>query len=488
MTKLSIPTYVAARFVLPKKRNDDTVYMKTVVDVDIRDVDDDQAPVLFSIKDESRKIGSYLPFATSDGSPCLVRKFEGNFLAKRWRVDDVVARILHDGQEKNWEKKFGNLLGGNYADEAGTVTVGLSGSVSKVADNHADAERKFGPFRKWADESQRTYNAINDRCSELIIVDGWVYEKVGEPVLSITLDNEPEGFRLRVIEDRNPKSRYASIYDDRSGSSLPRFGIDEIEKARAVAAGIAEKSGCGLVDGLEVEVVAPWEVRFRGESEVLLHAADDVVQFGLSNLKDLNGNFGLAWHDLVSSMYVDNVVTPPLIDALQRIASMESSGLLKRNARGEIEKSWYAERESGILETVTEALDLWASRNHRGYEWSNEAFAISSTHEKGAFAYEINSLVGSGLLAEGLGVPTETFDNLTTEAAAGRGHLIAIHNQAGPIAAAFVIDGEDGPEVVETITRHGAPSAKAVDLAVRHARSGSHTRKDLAADLDLLNL
>lgn len=489
MTQFTLPTFYASNYVLPKKRNENTVLMKEFVDVEIKDVPAEDAPAVFSIKDGNRPADAYLSFGASGGVPCLVRKFDGRLYAKRWHVDEVVSGIEKAEIEEDYSRKFGNLIGGHYKDDEGSVRIGLERSSSDVVvTSRAAAEDKWGPFRKWDDELHRTVHAIKDRCDELIVVDGWVHERVGEPVIAIDFDHDKNGYTLRVVQERDVVSKYLSIYDDRARSKLPRFGLDEIDRARMVAETMFADAKFSFEDALSVEINAPWEIRFRGESELVRDIAEDVAKFGREHLSEVDGNFGLAWHDLVSAMYVRDAVTPNLIDAMQRMDSMGPAGIFKRDEDGKIEKFWQAKDEGAIWERVSFAMKMWSGRNHRGFEWVDEALRISSTYGVGNFAYEINSLVSAAKVAAALGISPDTLDELTTEAAAGRGHVIAIDDKSGPVAVVFVIAGDDGPEAVETITRHGAPSAKSVELAVAHVRSGSISTKDLAEDLSAFGI
>jgi len=399
-------------------------------------------------------------------------------------VADVVPLIEKCAKQKDWALRFNNVLGGTYKDEKGYVTIGLERNEHDiVVTSQADAEARFGPFRKWEDESVRTINAIKDRFNELFIVDGWVYELVGEPVIEIYGDHERDQLSLRVVQERDPVSNYRAIYDDRSASGYPRFGLDELERAREIAQVIASEKGAPFEEALNIELVSPWEVRFRGESEFILNISERVLKFGKEHLGELDGNFGLAWHDLASSLYVRDSVTPRLIDALQRMAAM-GSAMFKRNEKGQIGKSWLSDNEEGLADSIAFAMNLWESRNHRGFEWTDKALCKASTFSDSGFAYEITSLTQASMFAENLGVPLTKFDELTTEAAGGRGHLIGIADGNGPLAAIFVIEGDDGPEAVKWVTKHGSsPSAKIAELACLHAQTADVSNADLAADL-----
>jgi hypothetical protein len=488
MTKFTLPTFYAASYVLPRKRTENNVLIRTHVDVDVRDVNANDAPVCFVIKDGARNDGQYRAFGISDGSPCVVRKFDGNFYAKRWAVDQVESDLEKSPDAKrDWD--HATIIGGTYEDSEGYVQIGMGASnYERIVESRESAEAKSGPFRKWNEFQDRTISAVHDRCSELIVVDGWVYERVGEPVISIDVEHKTGQYSLRVVEERYPASRYHSLYTDRGRSGYPRFGLDELDRARTVANQLGTQEKKTFVEDLDLQIMSPWEVRFRGEAEIVLAVAASTASYGAEHIKDADGNFGLAWHDLVTALYVDGVVSPGLIDAMQRMASMGENGIFHRNSEGQIARFWAAKEESDVWKRIDFAVNLWSSRNNDGHDWVNGALNVASTHGQDQFAYEIVSLVQASKLAEKLGVAIETIDNLTTEAAAGRGHLIAVHDINGPVAAVFVVASEHGYEAVETVTRHGARSQKSAELAVSHANSAKTSVVALENDLALAGL
>jgi len=490
MTRLTIPTLYNADFKRPKKRTVESVLMQGSVEVQLRDLDDAEAPVVHIVGDTYQPMTSDMytevrrhnPFPVTKNGPCPVRSVDGKLYARRWQLGDPdrTAHLL----------AAGGALDVHYRDGQGATVMGLRkpSSERETYASRAEAEAARGPFREWDDQYARTVAAIQRRCEDMLVVDGWIYDLVGEPVLSVQPDDN--GVRVFLGQASPPVGPYRHGNDHGKTNVSIRFGIDQLPRALDTAERLARAMGTKVVNHAVIELVSPWAVRFRGERERIRQVAIDTLTWGKGRLSSLPAAAGLAWHDLASAISDVDQVNPRVIEALRRIDS------LRRVADEEIER-FDGDGHAGIrnyelsererqdkltLDSLSLALDLWDTRENRGIEWVDGGLNASATFEGDYVAYEILSLPQADRLGQRMG---RSLDDLAADAASGKGHLIAVENASGIAGVAYVSRCDGDLEVLGTVTSHGSKPPQAVlDIAVRHVREAAVHVNDMDAALE----
>jgi len=490
MTRLTIPTLYNADFKRPKKRTVESVTMLGSVEVLLREMEEADAPVVHVVGDTYRPVASdmlsevrrYNPFPVGKDGPCPVRSVDGKLYARRWRMGDPdkTADLL----------AAGGALDVYYRDANGGVVMGMRKPTSEpeVYATRAEAEGAKGPFREWDDQYARTASAIQRRCEDMIVVDGWIYDIVGEPVLSV----QPADGEVRIIigQASRPVGPYMHGNDHGKTNDGIRFGIDQLPRALETAERLARAMDGKVANYAVIEMVSPWAVRFRGEREHMRQVALNTLTWGKGRLTSLPAPAGLAWHDLASALSDIDQVNPKVIEALRRIDSLRKVAddeveRFDSNGHARVLNYELSERERQdhlTLEGLSLALDLWDTRQNEGIEWVDRGLNASATFEGNYLAYEVLSLTQADRLALRMG---RSLDDIASDAAAGKGHMIAVESASGIAAVAYVSRCESGFEVMGTVTSHGSKPPQAVlDIAVRHASEASAHLNDMDAALD----
>lgn len=494
---VEVPSTYRAAYVRKGKRTKEYATMRTVVEAEVREVDPVDAPIAHVIGERrvehETSVGpDFVPFAMVGGRPIDVRVIDGEFYARRMSADEFVRAA--------GAVDFANPFAGYYTGEGGAYVeagprFGLDPENDRRDDRHdllpwdrdGFESELPEPIRKWEDLRHVTVAAITARASELAIVDGCLYERVGEPALTLSMRGDKVA--LSITEAGFDRSRF------RRGNPLfiqgadIRFGIDELPRALAEGERLAAAAGVPFEVLCEVEQHSPWHVRFRGEPELLSSRAWSLLEVLTPHVTAFSPLLGKAWHDLATAFFEHPGCTLPAIDAVRRVLAMREE-IERGIARADGTYGYSADRmitdPRGLLwrlDAAETALHMWDTRNADGIIWTENGLGITATHEGRAKAWEVTDLMEADRLASSFGADIA---HMVAAAASGRSSLVAVSEAGVPRALCSVEAAGGAPKVTETVASHGAEASRHhVALVERHVARALAAGMSPAMERDL---
>jgi len=469
---VQVPSTYRAVFVRPKKRSQEYACLRTVVEVEIREVDAADAPVAHVLGERIEPAlpeshPEHVPFAMAGGRPAEVRIIDGEFHVRRMTVEEFGEATRIEG----WDNPFaGHYRDGQANVNAGPLYTFASGDRQKHSDLPQDREEfeaVQGEARKWEDRRHATVAALSGRAAHFAVVDGSVYERVSEPTLTLSL--AAGRVALRITEAAPDRSRFHRGHGFYTPQSCIRFGVDEMPRALAEGERLAAEAGVPFDVLCEVEQHSPWHVRFRGEPELVTERAWGLLEALTPHVTAFSHLLGRAWHDLATALYEHRGCSLPAIDAMRRVVAMREE-IEKGVARADGSFGYGAGREhDGLLwrlEGAETALHMWDTRSAEGIVWAADSLGSTATFDGTARAWEVTDLMEADAIAAAFG---QDVSHMVAAAAAGRASLVAVEENRVP-RLLFSLDTSDGePRVTESVSAHGAqPARRLLDLAERH--------------------
>lgn len=463
--KLTIPSEYAAEFVRPKRRSVDTASLRSTFEVEVREIDPADAPVAHVLGEahpatRGEHDPKYLPFAMIDGEPVEVRIAEGDHWARR-----MPAAALAEACSAT---DHGNPFRGYYRRGGANVAAGWREGSALLPERRDEVETAANEtMRKWESLRHVTASALADRAESLAVIDGWVYERVSEP--TVTLVMEQGRVLVRLTEAVHDQSRFTRGRGEYIPERCIRFGVDEMDKAIGYGAALAERFGVPMENRVRVESHSPWHVRFRGAGEFLAVKGWAAMKRLSRSVGDMDPGFGKAWHDLATALYEHEAVTVPAIDAMRRVSALAQAGAvesLMEDAAMVRSLTVPGSGDGGLeydIDQLAVALEVWDARDPQGVEWTESGLGDTAMYGESARAYEVTSLMEADALSRSFG---KDFSGMAEAAGAGRGSMVAVEDGGSVRTVCFVGEGEDGKAVLEAVTSHGAePSEAHLDLA-----------------------
>lgn len=477
--KITVPSKYSEEYVRPKKRSPETVTLRSTFEVEIREIDPLDAPVAHILGEalvENAEREPHVPFAMVDARPAEVRIAEGQYWVQRMPLDGLQAAVSMRGP--------GNPFNGFHKVGKLHPDVGIDDGFAELPSTRHEAEKALGEeMRKWESLRPLTASALEHRASCLAAIDGWLYEKVSEP--AITLVPEEGRVLMRLTEAVHDDSHFSRGRSEYVPGYAIRFGVDEMEKAERYGEQIASRYGVPLENRVVIESHSPWHVRFRGGPEFLTAKAWSAMTEMSQYIGSMDVGLGKAWHDLMTALHEHDSVTAPAIDAMRRILALAGSGALgslSRDGSLGYTRSVLEPSLETVMEGLEAALEVWDSRDSLGIEWLESGLGDTAGYRGDARAYEITSLMEADALSKAIG---RDLSHMTAVAAAGRGSMVAVEDAGLVRAVCFVGDGDGGRTVLEAVAGHGADPARghldlALDFVIR-----SHMRRHDVAERDL---
>lgn len=476
--RIKVPTLYEAAYVLPKKRTEETVWMMGDISIGLRELTPDEAPVAHVIADRTRdkdpQLVRYNPFRT--GTP--VRSHEGRFYVARWPVEDFADAAASDDHHAPFNGFF--VSGKNEFGHEKHVLMGMGSKTEKTYASQSDVEAKKGTFRKWIDRYSDTAAAMTRRAEDFIVVDGLVHELIGEPVIQV--EKFGDLVTINIGQARQPETPFG-----RRSSEFARgftFGIDQLDRAIEVAGMIAGDEG-RIANYVDIEMVSPWAIRHRGEPHMIRQVAKLTISTTADMLAQIPAQAGLAWHDLVTAYEENDGTTPGLIESLRRFHAAMALRLPDESLSNNVHLCRADKYGDNNIDARTAlALSIWDGRDPSGIEWIERASEAPPTYLGDLMVREILTLEQADVAGAAIGRP---LDLLADEASAGRGRLILVDDAKGPTVAALI--AIDGPEVLETVTRHGKEPSEHIHAAIAaHAASLAVPEANIGMELADLGL
>jgi len=470
--QFEVTTHFAADYRPPRSRTRYVALLLGSVTVDITEIDHDDAPIVHVIGEDpefSEGIAPYLPFRKQAGLPVEVRLHGGDYFVRRIPVDGLQEALAKPGRDNPF-----NAF--SYAGTSGTnVAAGLSlneNYETAYPRNREEFEetQKEKP-REWNDRFVETVHALERRAEDLAIIDGHLYEKVGEPVLVLSVGDSCVS--LRLAEAETPGRNCFLGNDCFDPSTDIRFGLDELERAISEGEHLASMHGCYFVNQIEIRSVAEWAVNFRGEAELLFERAVSFLNESKNLVPGFDAGTARPWHDLLAALSHVQKITVPAIEAIRSLCAADEITYLQRHT------NYGGERMKIAFSSLKEALRLWDEKSAHGLEWTEIGLGATAAFGHGHRITEITSASEALKAAAKLGTD---LTGMASDAAAGKGAMLSVETPRGLRGVCFVRVDEDEPRIVEAVMAHETQLAPELEMLVLdHYREARAARDDFAA-------
>lgn len=492
--KVKVPTHHNVNYVLAKRRTVESLLMPSVAEVEIPEVHDADAPVVHIAGEAQREptasaygpIHRRTPFALVDGQAPEIRSFDGSYFVQRCSVLNLLSSLGAPGPT--------NLFSGFYEEGGFPVVAGLteerpSGGRERVYRSREEFEESIGSkARVWDPQFPKTQAALDRRAGDLAIIGSHVYERVGEPVLTVYLPTSETGTFTLGLSEATRIPGFSKGQENNHPGVCVRFGLDEIAKARETGLRLARSSNGKFVDRTQVERVAIDAVRFRGEPEFFAHSCRVFVEAAAPVVQYMESSYARAWHDLSNAVYERPGPSWKAIEAARAICEMERISAEGGAAfRG---NSGYGTSDAGNVDHAAawlrEAMAMWDDRTgpETGIEWTGHASGLmaTATYDGASRAWEIQSLMDADEVARQVGCAVPGSSGRPRE-----GWAVAVEDREEGVKSAFLVEeGPDGPEIAASVARHGGtPSDRHAKLAVVHVTRSLASRPSDAPDVAL---
>jgi hypothetical protein len=401
--KVSIPFIYQVDFKKPRQPRFDSADIICEETLDIEEIDGTFAPVVHVVSDSSppgtASHGKGSEIASKfhvPGGQCLIRIVDGQHYASRFPVDDIVK--WRGNREfdpfaavvplKHGESEHRTWWSGHVDSDGYRKPVKLNDfhaenpGVKKFSSDRAIAERQLVAFSK-----------------RFAVVDGMLYEKVHEPVLSV-LSGSP--VRIVVDEaispslDRYFKGRWRGTSDSRI-----RFGLDEYPRAFETAAAMAAALGTNVVAHAEVHSVDENAVGFRGDHEYLFSASRSAAKKFAEAVRFMPERTGVAVMSAANLLALHDRLTPPSLAAVRRMHA-ELRDYFTNHCHPLLQADQYSDEAWEVWDAfgddwqermarLEHALEHWDARNDAGLEWLDDALDALPLYDYPIRAIEITS-------------------------------------------------------------------------------------------------
>ncbi|MDW9481133.1 hypothetical protein GOB57_21035 [Sinorhizobium meliloti] len=414
--KVNIPFVYQVHYKMPRQPSWKESNIACESPVEIEEIAADEAPVVHVVSDTSaRAEGRYGEQSTVSkfhvpGGDCVIRKHGDQFYASRFPVGDIakwrgnqeydpfsVEIVLRRG-----DSEFRNTLK-TTADVYSPMTLDAFNS-------------QMGEVKKFTSERPMTDRYIKLLATRFAVIDGMLYEKVREPVLSVVVQQRGT-VSLYLEEALSPTlTRFHKGAWRGTPSERARFGLDEFERAVELATRWAAAHQLTLNLHADVKHVSPSEVRFRGDHEYLFSAACDVAGQLRKALSYMTESAGHAVLDAANLLAVHDRLTPSSLEAVRRMEAELRRYFAGDHAAPETDdfrydydlRQAFGDGWKWKVERLTDALANWDARDDIGLEWLDRSVNALPVYDYPRRAYEITSLTDLDKLAlwwEG-GLPT----------------------------------------------------------------------------------
>lgn len=385
--------------------------------VDIVDISPADAPVVHVVSDESSGVRGYshgTPTTVSKfhvpGGDCVIRKHGDQHYASRFPVDEI-AKWRGDREFDPFAVEIGLRAGDSEFKAKLDTKIEGTRAVSLEA-FHANE----GEVKKFSSERAMTDRYIHMLSGQFAVIDGVLYEKVREPVVSAVVN--PGGLSVYIEEAISPTlTRFQKGEWRGAPSERIRFGLDEFDRAMRVAARIAVQNKLTLAVHARVKQASPTEVRFRGDHEYLFSAANGVAHQLRNAVAFMTESAGMAVLDAANLLAVHDRLTPSALAAVRKMEA-ELKTYFAGDHQAPMTQDYHHDYDlrqafgSGWkwkLDRLTDALAHWDARDDVGLEWFDRTMDTLPVYDYPRRAYEVSSLTDMDKLAlrwEG-GLPDE---------------------------------------------------------------------------------
>lgn len=491
--KFNVPSRYNAQYLMPRKRNYEDVTLHGIFPVEIREVPVVDAPLVHIVGETGPEMGKYgvmvqARYQKIAGNSIEIRSVDGELYKQLVSLNEFLGQL-----EKPFEGNENVFERANYD--------GVSAGVSK-SEHDAEKEKytSFGEFeaakslegvRDVKINTDAVSNALQDYANDLMIIDGFVYERTVEPVLSIQFDDESVYLRLGESRDVQLTKFRSSMAQNRQVTGL-RFGLDEYDRALAEAQTMAKRLGLKFEDRVELQMVSEWEVEFRADMENVYEHASIFEVYARSMVNAMDERLALAWYDLSEALQNHHQPTKEMFDALRTVASTRVDDIINISETGKLyfkETGVYVSAEKFVenLDGVKEVLRMWDNRSQTALEWFDTSLQSSPTYRGSERAWEVVDCRTLRAIAVEYDTDLTSF---MTAALEGNANVIVVSpNDKDAIASKVValVDLHEGePRICDVATRHRTaitPEQKA--LILDHVSNALEMKREFELEMSI---
>jgi hypothetical protein len=407
--KVDIPFVYKVNYKKPRMPSWSQSKILCSASVDIADISPDEAPIIHIVSDESAServyghtdVKAIVSKFHVPGGDCVIRKLGDQHYASRFPIDEI-TKWRGDREFDPFAAEIG-LKSGDSEFSSNLETELSSASAVTLEAFHADQ----GEVKKFSSDRAMTDRYINMLAGQFSVIDGVLYEKVREPVISVVI---PPGGAISIYieEALSPTlNKFRKGGWRGAASNRIRFGLDEFDRAMEISTQLAARTNRTLEVYGKVKQVTPTEVRFRGDHEYLFSAAKDVA-FQLSNaLAYTSERAGMSVLDAANLLAIHDRLTPAAIVAVRKmeaelrtyfagdhVAPLTQDFNYDYDLRRAFGEGWQWK-----LDRLTAALAHWDARDDVGLEWLEGTMDALPIYDYPRRAYEVSSLTDMDKLA-----------------------------------------------------------------------------------------
>jgi hypothetical protein len=336
------------------------------------------------------------------GGDCVIRKHGNQYYASRFPVAEIAS--WRDNQEYDPFSVNMSLRGdeAEFNTELDTALHSRQRAVSLEAFHASEGEVK-----KFTSDRATTDRYFNRLAGQFAVIDGMLYEKVDEPVVSLVVQN---GGKLSayIEESISPALTHFRKGGWRGApSERIRFGLDEFDRAMKVAARLAVANKLTLAIHARVSQVSATEVRFRGDHEYLFSAASGVASQLRSAVHHMPERVGLAVIGAANLLAVHDRMTPAALEAVRKMEAelrVYFEGDHPAPPSDDLHYDYQLRQDFGsgwrwTVDRLTDAIAHWDARDDVGLEWFDQALDALPIYDYPKRAYELTSQLDIDKLA-----------------------------------------------------------------------------------------
>lgn len=448
------------------------------------------------------------PFRCEE-KPIDVIHFEGAFYAERFAADQAMEEFSATAIGKeSWEKVSSSPLYGqakfSHPEQAMSEKQRFGWYEPEAPTTRVEVEASLGipEVKRWTPLETDALKLAEQVLDTFIIVDGMVYEKVGEPVLKIV---DTGGDIKLVIDELIPMPRLNNKQPRGAVATNLRYGIDQIEEAREAGRLMARATGRKFVEFVKFGEVNPAFVTFRGESEnlfnyavsVYIHfAANDRHGMGTSRyaFDHLGREATLAVYDFARAIEANEGLTPEIVNASRVIAALHKGARGKWDVYNKEAFETYSydsaeklyQKFEEIARGLEQRLALYDLKTDSRLDWNKQALDATPFFSEAERCYEISTLIEARKMANALQV---NIDDYAGRAADGRGQLLAIADYTTKkilAGAYYPQDGSHAPKI--WVTSHSQRRPEFETMFTSFLANANKSVKEFDDELDSLGL
>ena len=481
--KLTLPINYTAFFKRPKKSAWEWHTMQTEFTGVIREVDKAEVQVAFRIGETRRehtlsqafaetlhtpefKAFYNDPFRCADDALDIIH-FEGAFYAERYLAEKAMSEFsaLAVGESYHSKMGYSPLFGeARFShpehDMSQKQMFGWYDPDAPTKRSEVEAKLELPEVKRWTSLETDAIKLAEQVFETFIIVDGKVFEKVAEPVLKVVQTDRDVHL---VIDELKPLPRLNSKTPRGKSATNLRYGIDQIEEARAAGELLAKATGRDFVEFVKHEEVNTAYVTFRGESENLFNFAVSAYNHFSSNenhtytnpFDSLAREPALAVYDFARAIEANEGLTPEIIRTSRVVAALYKSASGKWDVYNKEAFPHYAKETAenlyrafeDIARGLEQRLALYDAKQDSRLDWNKHAVDATPFFSEAERCYEITTLIHARKMANALQINVDDYADLASD---GKGRLLAIADYTTKkilAGAYYPQDGRQSPKV-----------------------------------------